>query len=261
MNQKVRDPWFPIAMLLCVLLCAWLGIFGELQAPVAEWIKAWQTLIGATVASIAATVAVWNTTRSLSAAERLETQRRRQRQAAIRAMLPLALSQIVEYAGKSARRLEELLEESSSENFDPDVACRAVLEELPSAALDTLAEFIEFTDEGDLRLIASTIAWIQVHSARVRGLVDNRVDFYLISPINAYSIRSSIIDAASIAAGASAYFDYARRRASFLPGPVKWASVVAALHEMKFWETDAPEIFEIIQRREKIWPGPFDPLS
>ena len=52
-----RDPWFPIAMMLVVVLAAWLGIAGPLFDDLAakgiyEVLKGWQTAIVALTAGI-----------------------------------------------------------------------------------------------------------------------------------------------------------------------------------------------------------------
>src|SRR5438445_2079765 len=99
--------------MLITLFAVWLGILGPLPNGVTGWLQNWQTLIAATVAStiasIAAYVAFQNTSRSLAHAERLETNRRRRKHAAVRAVLPLALSQVIAYAERSAHALDALV--------------------------------------------------------------------------------------------------------------------------------------------------------
>ena len=46
----MRDPWFPIALMLIVLLTAWLGILGPLPDDFFTLLEKWQTLAAATVA-------------------------------------------------------------------------------------------------------------------------------------------------------------------------------------------------------------------
>jgi hypothetical protein len=62
------DPWFPIALMLIVLLGVWLGIFGPFVTDVVangilSTIKDWQTLAGASIALVAAWIAWTNVTR------------------------------------------------------------------------------------------------------------------------------------------------------------------------------------------------------
>jgi hypothetical protein len=105
----MRDPWFPIILILIVLLAVWLGIAGPLPEGFPAWLQKWQTLAAALVASIAAYIAFRNTSRTLNHAEKLESNRRNRKHAAVRAVLPLALAQVTGYAERSARALNELM--------------------------------------------------------------------------------------------------------------------------------------------------------
>jgi hypothetical protein len=88
----VRDPWFPVALIGILVLTAWLGILGPMPDGVSAWLKEWQTLLSAVIAVGAAYVAFQNTTRALRHSEKLETNRRSRKHAAVRAVLPLALA-------------------------------------------------------------------------------------------------------------------------------------------------------------------------
>jgi hypothetical protein len=257
---EMRDPWWLIAALLCVLIGVWLGIFGELQQGFSAWIFKWQTLIGVFVATGAASVAVWNTTRSVKAAERLEQQRRNSKQSAVRSLLPIALSEIVDYSEKSAKGLLELVGKCSHQQLPYRTAEDRHRQDLPTRALDILSEFLEYTDGENLRLIEQTIGLIQIHNSRVRGIIKGNNDPGEIEVFTSEGIRSHIIDAASIAAGASAYFLYARRRSTALPSVTTWESVTDALKGMQMYGHANRELYQSIGRRMEISSGPFDHL-
>lgn len=142
----MRDPWFPIALMLIVLLGVWFGIFGPMPDGFTKWLQGWQTLIAAFVAAVAVIVAFKNTDRSLAHAENLETNRRQRKHAAVRAVLPLALSQVIAYAERSAWTLNDLVSKCEGETLPAGVAAESLLEPLPSETLKSLADFIEYTD-------------------------------------------------------------------------------------------------------------------
>src|ERR1700754_443369 len=142
----MRDPWFPITLMLAVLLSVWLGIIGPLPNGFVAWLQGWQTLASACVAIGAAYIAFRNTNRSLAQAESLETRRRRQKHVASRAMLPLALSEVVEYAETTAQALQNLIPACHKEMLTLNFTPSDFVKPLPSDALKLLADFIEYSD-------------------------------------------------------------------------------------------------------------------
>jgi hypothetical protein len=225
------------------------------------WLQSWQTLIAALVAILAAGIAFHNTTRSLREGERLEMRRRRRKHAALRAVLPLALAQLTDYAERSARALDDLLHRCTGGQLPPNTAPQSLTQQLPSSALKTLADFIEYSDEADVWILEVTVAWIQIHESRLRGLVRDNHDPANRRVILPTEIEARLIDAASIYAGAAAAFDYARRRQEQMPSHVSWDSVRTALRNMQFWDDQYPNLYAILEEREKRTAGPFDRLK
>jgi hypothetical protein len=170
-ESAVDRPGIPVALLLIVLLGIWLGILGPLPTGFAAWLQSWQTLLAATVASVAAYIAFQNTSRTLAHAESLETNRRKRKHAAVRAVLPIALSQVNGYAEKPAKALSALVEKCEGDELPVGSAKDSLIEPLPPETLKILADFIEFTDAGNLEVLESTLARIQIHDARLRGLL------------------------------------------------------------------------------------------
>jgi hypothetical protein len=258
----VRDPWFPIALSLIVLLAAWLGIFGPAPPGTVSWLQAWQPLIAAsiasTVASIAAYIAFSNTSRSLRHAEHLEQNRRYRKHAATRAVLPLALSQVTGYAERSARALDELVARCIDEELPSMTAPENLVQPLPSETLKTLGEFIEYSDALDVNILEATVAAIQIHDSRLRDLIEVNRDPSGDGVVHQTQIESYMIDAASIFAGASANYDYARRRQSQLPAQLLWDKVINALTNMRYWDEERPRLYAEIERRKKLVEGPFE---
>jgi hypothetical protein len=254
----VRDPWFPAILALIVLLAAWLGIIGPLPPGVTNWIQGWQSLIAATVASIAAYIAFTNTNRSLAHSERLEANRRQRKHAAVRAVLPLALSQISEYAERSSRELDKLVKSCAGEELPEGKATEKLLQPLPAETLKTLAEFIEYSDRVDARLVEAAVAAIQIHGARLRSIVEDNNDPSGERGVVRSQLEERIVDAASIYAAVGAAYAYARRQQDTLPRSITWDTVSGALNNMRFWHEDYPRLQEDIDRRARLTKGPFE---
>lgn len=126
------------------------------------WLYNWQTLVAAGVALFAAFIALRQT-------DRIEARRRRRKHAAIRAVLPLALAQVTTYAESSAHALRDLITKCVDGALPPNAAPEDLITQLPSETLKTLAEFIEYSDK-EVEVLESTVALIQIHESRLRGL-------------------------------------------------------------------------------------------
>jgi hypothetical protein len=222
------------------------------------WLRDWQTLTAATVAFIAAIIAFQNTSRSLRHSERLETHRRNRKHAAIRAVLPLALAQISDYAERSARALDSLVEKCVDGSLPPEAASDDIIQELPSETLKTLSEFIEYSDTVNTSIIQETVSCIQIQDSRLRGLLDDNWNPLEPQLMLKTEIQGRIIDAASIYAGAAAIFEYGRRQRDQLPPTILWDAVRSALRNMRFYEDEYPELYAILDRREKATKSPFE---
>jgi hypothetical protein len=260
----MHDPWFPIILMLIVLVTIWLGIVGPMPNGVAAWLHEWQTLTAAIVAfsaaSIASYIAVQNTSRSLQQAERLEKHRRMRKHSAVRSVLPIALAELSGYAEQSVHALNELVSKCNVETLPPMIASPGLVEELPSKALTTLADFIEYSDTVDVAAIEGITALIQIHNSRLGTLYRDNRDPSGNRPVTRTDLERSIVDAASIYAGVVAVFDYARRREEQLPRSLTWDAVTRALNNMRLFQDEHPRLHEAVTGRENVSAGPFDLL-
>jgi hypothetical protein len=239
----------------------WLGIFGPLPNGFVAWLQSWQTLASALVASLAAVIAFRNTSRSLEHAEALERRRRDRKHAAVRAVLPLALSQVSEYAERSARLLDELVNKCVDEALPARSASSSLIEPLPSETLKTLAEFIEYSDRVNVDLIEAIVAAIQIHDARTRGIVEDNNEPSGGRTVTKFELEGRIVDAAAIYAAVGAVYDYARRRKDAVPHTITWDAVNGALGNMRFWYEQYPRLREDIDRRKRLTAGPFQHID
>jgi hypothetical protein len=129
---------------------------------------------------------------------------------------------------------------------------------LPAETLRTLAEFIEASDAIDVGVIEKTVACIQIHDSRLRGMVEDNRDPTQSRGVIRAQIETYIIDAAIIGAGAAVVFDYARRQTEELPAALKWDEVGRALGNMLLWEDHYPRLWKNLETREHMSPDPFD---
>jgi len=127
-----------------------LGIFGPIiddaaaKGPI-ETLKQWQTIIAAMIALLAAFMAWKNTNRQIENASNLERQRQARKRAALRAVLPLALSSVADYAQKSAKFLRALHGLCIDETLPKD-AKFAAPPPASSETISTLMELIEYSE-------------------------------------------------------------------------------------------------------------------
>lgn len=260
-GSEVRDQLLPLYAFLIVLLAVWLGIAGPLPVAFADWLHRWQTLAAAIVAIAAAYIAFTNTRKTILHTERLEQRRRSRKLASIRAIMPIALSQISNYAEQSADALNTILEKSVDEAIPHLSVPKDLVLSFPTETLKMLAEFIEYSDVHDVSVIESTVAMIQVHMSRTRSLVEGNHDPSENYVVTRTEVENCIIDAASIYAGAASLFDYARRRTDSVPLTLSWDDVKASLQNLGLFEEENDTLYQSVARHESVSEGPFRKLK
>jgi hypothetical protein len=247
--MKSRDPWFPIALMLIVLLAVWLGILGPLPESFLGTIKQWQTIVAATVGLTAAVIAWKSATRQIRQTEQLETRRRSRKAAALRSILPLVLSEITSYGQQTTDELRNLRQRSHRGQILslPDFK----FQPFPTDILASLLEFIEFSDTVDVRLFEKLLQRIQILRARLRDLEGEIVS----GSASEYTLESRIVDVAMVYAGAAAAFDFARQRTEVLPLDIIWDNVHAALLNMRLFSDDLPSVYAALERHQRVSPN------
>jgi hypothetical protein len=73
-----------------------------------QWLSNWQTLIAGMLALVGALLTVRYLRKQIVLTENMEIERRRREENAVKAVLPMALSEIVDYSTESIRLLERL---------------------------------------------------------------------------------------------------------------------------------------------------------
>ena len=264
MRKREKDPYFAIFLMLVPLLIVWLGLAGPLFEDAAangviSTIRGWQTLIAAFIAIGAACVAWWNTTRQLRHAAELERTRRSRKRAALRAVLPLALSDITGYTRQTGEFIRTLLQQAAASS-GPSRLLREDLPSIPEPPSDTItaiADFIEYSDALDVELFEEVLSRIQVHNARLETMAGRVRVLRARLAIDRNNAENYLLDAALIYAGAAKVFEYARRETEDFPKSIDWDDVRNALPALELRDDRFPRIFELINRREQRGATPF----
>src|SRR5262249_40269815 len=159
---------------------------------------------------------------------------------------PLALSQIAAYAEETTRNLQTLITRCSGETLPPNAFSALLIKPVPSDTLKSLSDFIEYSDAVNIDVLASTVALIQIHDSRLRSMYRDNNDPSTTTVILRSNLESSIIDGATIYAGAVSGFAYARRIEDRLPTELLWEAITRALRNMRFWDDEYPRLHEVI---------------
>jgi hypothetical protein len=178
----------------------------------------WQTLL----TGVAALVAAWWTVRQIRSqirqTEELATDQRRRRERAARAMLPLALSELADYAAACMTRLHALrpyfrpdgsLDSTQADKAGADWTTPA----LPQNVLAVVKECIEFVDDGPARTLAVLIRQFQVQHVRLNDGISRLRRHDGVRLILWAHVQQAIRDAAEVYGRTSAAFPFARGEA------------------------------------------------
>jgi hypothetical protein len=181
-----------------------LGTDGRLQ---------WETLVSGIGAVVAAFFTVRRLREQINQTQKLADDQRQRRARAARATLPLALSQLAQYATLCIKRLYDL-----RPYFRPDAdlvqrAQKCAAWELPSLSddvLNSLKECIEVIDDKPAEAVIQLIGHLQIQRSRLeeyisRARINDPTHFVVLS-----NIEHAMYDAAEIHARTSTLFPFSR---------------------------------------------------
>lgn len=160
----------------------------------------WQQLLGAFTALGAAAIGWFAIKKQIDQSEAQESARLRRRFAAARAVLPLTISRIHEYAFQCCKSLQEL----AQKNTRGDGAMPWVPPALPADSLTALREFIEAATEAQATPIVRLLSRIQVQSGRLYTLTQSK------DRHNQQELMQYIVDTVEIGALSAALYSFAR---------------------------------------------------
>ena len=214
-------------------------------------VQEWQILIAGMVALAAAFVGGAYITeqiralnsqvsRQFEASQNLENERRLRKFAAARAVLPLSLNNLCEYASRCGAALKTMLGHQLDEKIPNEIEIPD-LPTLPKDAIDELRNVVEFGDEQISGAAATLIGEIHYKTARLKNLwQEYRAPGHHVTPVS--NVESQVLDMALIYARGIALFDYARGETEEVPGDPRQHDVVAALNQIGFLKAEYQRI-------------------
>ncbi|NLS19664.1 hypothetical protein HGP16_24310 [Rhizobium sp. P40RR-XXII] len=214
-----------------------------------RWIDT--TLITGIAAVIAAFVSVRAVHQQIASERKMEEDRIVAQHAASRAVLPLVLSRICRYAKGTGTTLNIALKRCQGEALPRSVKLSEIPDP-PNTAIDSLKEFIQFSNTADRRFVADLLSDIQVHSARLEGMILEREQG---RPVLALNLEEYIFDAAEIYGRASALFDYARGENNSMPSTLYAEDIFPALSAFEIWDSSREVLIGRIARRHQADPA------
>lgn len=169
----------------------------------------WQTLTAGILAIVGALIgggAVW---RQSNLVERREQRRLDRQHAAARAVLPLALSALVDYANDCASGLRPFLDQALAVSVLTHASATQYAPPLLDPTVITgLRDVVESADAVVGERISAAISDVQILTARLRSVARSRGSDMLITKSN---IETYIVGAATVYARGEDLFSYARR--------------------------------------------------
>ena len=214
-------------------------------------VQEWQILIAGMVALAAAFVGGAYITeqiralnsqvsRQFEASQNLENERRLRKFAAARAVLPLTLSNLCEYASRCGAALKTMLGHQLDEKIPNEIEIPD-LPTLPKDVIDELRNVVEFGDEQISEAAATLLGEIHYKTARLKNLwQEYRAPGHHVTPVS--NVESQVLDMALIYARGIALFDYARGETEEVPGDPRQHDVVAALNQIGFLKAEYQRI-------------------
>jgi len=200
----------------------------------------WQTLIAGLLALIGAAWTVKQIRTQIEQANDLEENRRLREERAAKAVLPLALSEICQYARDCLHLLARYVPATDAV---PDVRADVNVPRIPTNVIETLQACARFADEDIVNQIAGLLSKLQVQYARLEGLIARSVG----SIMHAREGIDAMVDAADVYAKASTLFEYGRSIES-LRRRAPAAELRTALFASGLHEETHPSLYDAIGR-------------
>ena len=189
----------------------------------------WAPIATLAAAAVALFIGIWQ---QKKVSEREEAVRFRKNRA-VRAIMPLALSELLGYAKQCRDSLFAAFPAKGSEfgHFGEPP-------KLPDGSVNTLKECIEYADRSDGERIAKALEKIQIQNARISAL-DNR-------DVSEVMFEDQMIDVITLYAEISSMYDYARGRTDHIISDMQISN---SAFNLKIEDAEYPKIFEKLERR------------
>ena len=205
----------------------------------------YQTSIAGLLAIAGAVIGAVYINKQIKSAERQELNRLASRREAARAVLPLTLSSITEYASDAGRAMLNLMGQCNGEAL-PAAVVMPTWPILPTDAITELKELAENSRLAETIFVSRLLSAIQIQNSRIRGL-QRELAGERRSTVKS-NLESYLLDAAESYARATALFDYARREADQFPTQITWEAVRQGVWLIALHSPSPDRVFEAIGR-------------
>jgi hypothetical protein len=207
------------------------------------WFNRYQTFIAGVLAITGALATIRGVRAQIADATIREERRRSREELAARAVLPLALSSLIDYAETCLRGLRVLTRVAR-----PRAVTAVSFPALPQDIISPIRDCIRSAGPENVRGLADLLDWVQVQHARLRDLeADLRTPRSVLG--RKLNVEQAIIDAAELYHRASDLFSYGRRSEEGDPPRASAAGIRSALRINRIREREWPGVFEQLARR------------
>jgi hypothetical protein len=160
----------------------------------------WQTLIAGALALFGAWITVRSIKRQIKQADDAANDKIGRDERAAKAILPLGLSELSQYASSCIKFLNQFYSQASTGTEVTNIP------QLPSGVTLILQECVRSADPSVAQQIAILLGKLQIQRARLDGLIIKKRERSLLE----HEIDTNIIDAADLYARTSQLYNYAR---------------------------------------------------
>ncbi|WP_104662878.1 hypothetical protein [Ensifer adhaerens] len=216
-----------------------------------RWIYDYQTLIAGIAAVWAARWSVNAIRRQIAQVDRIESDRNDAKRSAARAVLPLSLSFLSEYAEECAAKLRELLDKCENGILPKHIAIPA-FPDVPVDVVSALKELIEFSPLSERVSLARLLGALQIQRSRIKGMPKRQRREE--ETIFGNNIKAYILDCAEIYARSASLYNFGRGVENAMPADVTRSEMLNALHNMNIFDELHEELAEQFGlRAEGVW--------
>ncbi len=226
--------WAAVVVAALATLCFAFSIFRPL--------KEWQDLIAGTMALAAAGLGGIFLQAQIRASEKQETRRRLARFTAARATLPLTLSAVTEYASTCAKAYGTIYQHRTERGISNNIGFPH-FPELPFESVQEFRALIEHGDEIVGEPIKKLLSLMQIHRARVKGLIAWYQGQSSVTIVTTGNIEEAILMSIEIHARAALLYSFGRFLSDDAARPLTSDRILAGLDEMNFFQAQEPDLY------------------
>ncbi|AIC27062.1 hypothetical protein IE4771_CH01945 [Rhizobium etli bv. mimosae str. IE4771] len=204
------------------------------------------TLVGGLVAVGAAYVSVRAVRDQIRQVADVEADRINAKRTAARAVLPVTLSTICDYAATCARMTHDLLPHCQRGRL-PDECKLPEFPELPSSSISVIKEIVEYVEPHHRMVFAELASSMQVQRSRLRNMSKDIAGGF---GAKESELLQYVVDALEVHARATALFAYARFEPGAVPENIEPGRIGGSIHSAGIFSRFEQQIAEAAARHE-----------